>query len=158
MMTTVWVENIATLVYFIGGITCLTGLLFIAFTFLEAIWDKICLWRGVLAVMKMNRELFTKENRDMALKNRTNQTLPGIALISMERRKQLGQWGIEHDLCHQNGELWKTAVLLLDEDMNPEFDAWGLRSKYKGNTEKRLQVAGALIVAEIDRIRMEKTK
>lgn len=86
----------------------------------------------------------------------------GIELIAKERENQKKKWDSNHDAMHDLGELRKVAailccqgtdaVVLSPDDFNSENDVWGLPSKHSENPIKRLQIAGALIAAEIDRM------
>jgi hypothetical protein len=85
----------------------------------------------------------------------------GIELIAEERQKQIAKWGNTeaHDVIHDSFELSRAAAAIsynAPEDINtliyaPDW-AWELRVKYVNDNIKRLQIAGALIAAEIDRI------
>lgn len=83
----------------------------------------------------------------------------GLSLVTAEREAQLLQWPLDHDRRnHAAGELWIQAVLLLDKNIDVNLDPWGLRKKYAGDRIKQLTVAGALIMAEIDRLQVEAAK
>jgi hypothetical protein len=100
----------------------------------------------------------------------------GIELIADERSRQVSQegWTPEHDDEHDAGELIKAAVAYADcnptmkirgeklvlsdqradvviyGDPWPWQHAWDKRNKH--SQIRRLQIAGALIAAEIDRL------
>lgn len=94
----------------------------------------------------------------------------GIELIAAERKRQIEKegWSITHDQEHLNNELAWAAVCYAApaeiralqflpivptarwEDPWPWGEQWDKRGKH--NYLRRLQIAGALIAAEIDRI------
>ena len=91
----------------------------------------------------------------------------GIELIAEERQEQIEKhnWTPEHDDQHTDGALIKMAGILCVNgtdaqvhDNYGEFESgsntWGLENKLSGDKNKihRLEVAGALIAAEIDRL------
>lgn len=85
----------------------------------------------------------------------------GIQLIAAEReRQQLSEgWSPEHDDEHTNAALAKRAAELaaIGTDMETidhgeDRDQWGLVEKHKGDRIRQLEIAGALIAAEIDRL------
>jgi hypothetical protein len=88
--------------------------------------------------------------------------LSGVELIRNERQRQLliEHWTPEHDDTHRSGALAKTAAQLAVDgtdaqvvDSLDEPDAWGLVKKHRGDRIKQLMIAGALIAAEIDRVK-----
>ena len=82
----------------------------------------------------------------------------GIELIAEERQRQIEKWGSTeaHDIIHDNYELSRAASAIsytAPDDVKaliyaPDW-AWDLREKYVDDNIKRLQIAGALIAAEI---------
>lgn len=91
--------------------------------------------------------------------------MSGIQRIAEERKRQLNEkgWSFEHDRGHIHGELATAAAVLalddsashvIDEDGEQLFDVWGMVAKHAGagNYSRRLEIAGALIAAEIDRM------
>lgn len=88
-----------------------------------------------------------------------------IELIAAERNRQLGDYPYDHDDEHAVGELamaaatyaWPTGILPVDSGDLVTVDAlwpWNRRSLHRtlGNREGELVKAGALIVAEIERL------
>lgn len=86
----------------------------------------------------------------------------GAERIAAERERQKGQWPPEHDDRHTLGELAMNAVALAIEGTEAEifhphsgrgeyYDPWGLVERHKNQTIRSLEIAGALIAAEIDR-------
>jgi len=83
----------------------------------------------------------------------------GIELITEERKLQLEKWSGDHDdECHRYAILARYAAVLAvagtdarvsDPDDLATDDPWGLLERYPEHI-KRLQIAGALIAAEID--------
>ena len=90
----------------------------------------------------------------------------GIELISEERHKQIAKWGSTdtHDINHEDFELSRAACAIsykAPDDIQtliyaPDW-AWELRVKYVNDDIKKLQIAGALIAAEIDRLNQLKS-
>jgi len=87
----------------------------------------------------------------------------GIELIADERQEQLSKWSLEHDSTHQYGELAKLAAVLCCSGTDAIIadptgfiehgrDAWGITGKHAEDRIKQLQIAGASIAAEIDRL------
>lgn len=78
---------------------------------------------------------------------------PGVVLIAEERLRQTQQegWTPEHDDLHCTGDLARAAAAyaLNDETLFPWPDWWKQTDDY----ERRLAKAGALIAAELDRLR-----
>lgn len=79
----------------------------------------------------------------------------GVARISAERFSQLTKFGAEHDDRHVCGELIAAALDLLRSasDGTKRLDGgddWDLVTKHQ-DPIRRLEIAGALIAAEIDR-------
>ena len=85
-------------------------------------------------------------------------TLTGVELISLERKKQVEELGrtLEHDIVHNpDGELEQGAYALLadEEDYFPvKWDAEVCKKMVSKSHMDRLIMAGALIAAEIDRL------
>ena len=90
----------------------------------------------------------------------------GAARIAIEREKQRAKWGDAHDDEHNGGMLAGVAAILaarLAEEcdsvsvavyvdgIETREDPWGLAEKHAADPIRRLQIAGALIAAEIDR-------
>ncbi len=77
--------------------------------------------------------------------------MDGLERIAAERLRQIEKgWTPQHDDDHFNGELAEAAGALA---VNREIrDNWGLVYKHRGNRLRQLEIAGALIVAEIDRL------
>ncbi len=85
----------------------------------------------------------------------------GIKIIEAERTNQTKKYTSEHDNQHEEKELVDNAIECLTSykngigDYHPikgVDDKWGLGKKHNSNPLKLLAVAGALIVAEINRI------
>lgn len=96
----------------------------------------------------------------------------GARRIAAERERQVSAegWSAEHDDGHTLGNLavhaaalavWGTDARVVDphgrgsigSDDDDYEDAWGLQAKHSGASEvRRLEIAGALIAAEIDRL------
>lgn len=83
-----------------------------------------------------------------------------LALIAAERDRQINHEGYspEHDADHFHGDLAvhaaELAVVDTDawvEDAAREPDEWGLVAKHKHDRVRCLVIAGALIVAELER-------
>ena len=90
----------------------------------------------------------------------------GVSLIAAERDKQRAKWNDAHDDEHDGGMLAGVAAILaarlaeecdsvpvavyVDGEETRE-DPWGLAEKHAADPIRRLQIAGALIAAEIDR-------
>ena len=79
----------------------------------------------------------------------------GVRRIAGERQRQMEKWSAEHDDSHNCGELAIVAAQLATVNtfavFNPEGeDPWGLIAKHPVRL-RRLEIAGALIAAEIDR-------
>lgn len=93
-----------------------------------------------------------------------------IEMIEDERKRQkdIEGWTLDHDDCHRDGELAMAAACYAAAPTNlylhskaytnkhefielwPWNPSWDKREKH--NTIKRLTIAGALIVAEIERL------
>lgn len=92
----------------------------------------------------------------------------GASRITAERVRQvIGEgWTIEHDDEHTDGSLRVVAATLAVEgtdaivvdpdERGSDQDPWGLISKHAGDEIRRLEIAGALIAAEIDRLLRQK--
>ncbi len=91
----------------------------------------------------------------------------GVERISAERKRQIEKedWTPEHDATHRYGELainaaalavWGTDAKVTNPETENEegepYDLWGLVEKHSANQLRCLEIAGALIAAEIDRI------
>jgi hypothetical protein len=81
--------------------------------------------------------------------------------ILRERNRQITheEWSAEHDDGHRYGALALVAAELAlahtaGSVSHPDYepDAWGLMAKHQ-DTLRRLEIAGALIAAELDRLR-----
>lgn len=91
-------------------------------------------------------------------------TQTSIELIAQEREKQKLKWSEKHDESHRYGELryvaaalcaYGTELSLTDQSefiLEDGTDRWGLCEKHKDSSLDRLVIAGALILAEIDRV------
>jgi len=82
----------------------------------------------------------------------------GIELISEEREEQIKKHGFDssHDKEHMNGELLVVAQCLITNDYSEFPKNWGsfYMEKLMSKTGiEALKIAGALIAAEIDRLR-----
>jgi hypothetical protein len=85
--------------------------------------------------------------------------MSGIERIAAERRRQVEAegWTPEHDDGHRYGHLARAAAELAAEgtDMRTEDpdgpDCWSLIRKHPDRI-RQLEIAGALIAAEIDRL------
>lgn len=86
----------------------------------------------------------------------------GVDRIAAERRRQVIEegWTPAHDDTHRHAMLAIAAGALAvdgtdahlgDCDADAE-DPWGLVSKHRGDRIRQLEIAGALIAAEIDRL------
>lgn len=88
----------------------------------------------------------------------------GAGRIAAERRRQTEAegWDAKHDDEHDDGALAIVAAALavhhtdasvLDPHgiVDGSLDAWGLIAKHRNSTVRCLEIAGALIAAEIDR-------
>ena len=91
----------------------------------------------------------------------------GIERIKAERERQINKegWTTDHDAGHRYGELamnaaalavWGTEAEVIvsetEHELGEKYDPWGLVGKHKGNEIRCLEIAGALIAAEIDRL------
>lgn len=94
---------------------------------------------------------------------------PGVVLVMQERRRQLVEegWYPEHDDAHPRGWLARAAACYAVHDLeadgpfrkiqvlNGDADAWPFGVNWdkrrKHDRIRRLQIAGALIVAELER-------
>lgn len=101
--------------------------------------------------------------------------LTGVEHIAAERQRQIEKegWTAEHDRQHVGGELAMVAALyaapkrLYEQNFNNREDyiafqdpwprSWACRydKREKHSRLRRLEIAGALIAAEIDRISVE---
>ncbi len=92
----------------------------------------------------------------------SKQTYHWMWEILHEREKQLKKWSPEHDAEHQYGSLAKAAACLAVnhtdarvEDpagYSSEEDPWGLIKRYGDDEVRALVIAGALIIAELERM------
>jgi hypothetical protein len=87
--------------------------------------------------------------------------MTAIELVQQERRRQIEKegWSLEHDDEHRYGALAKQAAALAVKhtdavvmDDGEEIDPWGLAEKHRNDSVRSLVIAGALIVAEIERL------
>ena len=88
----------------------------------------------------------------------------GLERIAAERKRQIEElgWTPEHDKEHVGGHLTRAAISYLlmnmayDGKLSKEIYPWGTENWEKAREGKdylrTLEVAGALIVAEIDRV------
>lgn len=81
----------------------------------------------------------------------------GISRIIREREHQLRKWSKKHDATHKKGELAQAASFLAMTNSKrspkgtPQW-AYALRHKYSEDRIRQLEIAGALIAAEIERL------
>ncbi len=83
-----------------------------------------------------------------------------IDLIRAERGRQISKgWTADHDDTHVHGEISVAAADLLlhstDERRTHNYhetDAWGLAERHCKDDVKSLVIAGALVVAELERV------
>jgi hypothetical protein len=83
--------------------------------------------------------------------------MTGIELIAAERRRQIEAegWTPEHDDAHRNNELARAAAAYALPDDYRDCDHWPWNDSWKPTPDDRIRElvkAGALIVAEIDRL------
>lgn len=81
--------------------------------------------------------------------------MSGIDRIRRERERQIQKWGDTHDDSeHQYGELAIAAGHLLNGSNTKNNPGWALRLRKKNERDRlrQLEIAGALVAAEIDRI------
>ena len=90
--------------------------------------------------------------------SRTARAPVGVSRIAAERDRQIAVegWAPEHDDEHDTGELVRAARILLNvlvrpPRCKPTIDMWGLVEKHWKDPLRCLEIAGALIAAEIDR-------
>lgn len=79
----------------------------------------------------------------------------GWERIRDERIRQHEGWTPEHDDGHLRGELALVATELIVSTLGnqPSYtDPWGLIEKHAADPVRRLEIAGALVAAEIDRL------
>lgn len=85
---------------------------------------------------------------------------PALELIADERKRQVNEegWSSEHDDSHRFGDLAVHAAELAVEGTDAKikdelrtFDEWGLVAKHKNDRVRCLVIAGALLVAELER-------
>lgn len=84
--------------------------------------------------------------------------MSAITRIAAERRRQIEQegWTLEHDDMHSKGALATAAAALAGAHLGKVRERWGLVHKHRGNRVRQLIIAGALIVAEIERLERAK--
>ncbi len=101
----------------------------------------------------------------------------GLQQIQAERAKQVEKWSHHHDDEHDGGEIAFNAMMLIVEHLNQTavekatesvevrvggddvwVDQWGLMKRHRDDRIKLLTVAGALVAAEIDRLRREEER
>lgn len=88
-----------------------------------------------------------------------------LRAVAAEREHQDEKWGPGHDDEHSHGELAiaSAAMLLRGTDFAidntdeqvidlPWLEAWGLTDKYGQNEKRRLLIAAAWAVAELERV------
>lgn len=88
----------------------------------------------------------------------------GLIKISVERQKQIKKYTDQHDDNHVDKEIIENAADCLQSYLNgkggyspaPGLDSWGLGRKYNKKPNKLLSIAGALIIAELDRLERKK--
>ena len=90
--------------------------------------------------------------------------MTGAECIAAERRRQVEEcgWDARHDDSHRGGSLAVNAAELAVahtdaqvERPNGDVDPWGLVARVP-DTLRRLEIAGALIAAEIDRLQRQR--
>lgn len=76
-----------------------------------------------------------------------------LADIAVERRRQVDVegWSLEHDDGHDNGEIAEAAAQWASRVQHPLVWSWA-SDKAKHPRRRQLVIAGALIVAEIERL------
>lgn len=83
----------------------------------------------------------------------------GAALALAERLRTLTEWPAEHDDEHRYGEIAIVAAALAVHGTDArvtdphELEHWGLPRKHDHDRIRQLQIAAALLAAEIDRVR-----
>lgn len=85
-----------------------------------------------------------------------HETTDGAAMIAAERRRQIATegWTADHDRQHVSGELVQAALYYADPEAGVLDWPWDNWPKTKGEDRVRdLVKAGALIAAEVDRLR-----
>ena len=95
--------------------------------------------------------------------------MDGISRIARERKRQIEEehWTHRHDEGHTNGALAVNAAALAvngtdahiahpDLDEGEDYDEFGLVKKHAENRIRQLEIAGALLAAEIDRLLWER--
>lgn len=92
--------------------------------------------------------------------------MSGIDRIAAERRRQIEQegWTVEHDATlHSDGVLcfaaaglvlapWQIEIISQVSGCEIDCDPWHLVDKHGANRQRQLEIAGALIAAELDRL------
>lgn len=81
----------------------------------------------------------------------------GAERIAEERRRQVRNWGAEHDDLHTDEQLAEAASFYaIPEQYGPMMELWPWdpqpHKKDEYSRIHQLEVAGALIAAEIDRL------
>lgn len=121
--------------------------------------EKVCIeWSESHAKSLLENKRLCKENEELKC---VVESTHGVQLIANERHKQLSKWTLGHDTDHIREELAIAAIELasLNTEIDvkqfgfSDYDDWGLVQKYRGERIKQLVVAGALIAAEIDRLK-----
>lgn len=113
-----------------------------------------------LAMAELRHRLVTYLRSD----DEQHHEIDGAALIAEERQRQVSEkgWTAEHVDAYDKGELTDQAVALAvrqawtDISRDEAFDIWGLAHAHQNDRVRQLVIAGALIAAEIDRIRRAK--
>lgn len=81
----------------------------------------------------------------------------GVSRILREREHQIRKWSKKHDATHKKGELANAASFLALTNIKHSFKetpqwVYRLRCKYSEDRIRQLEIAGALIAAEIERL------
>lgn len=105
----------------------------------------------------------SQDERIHEIRRDINQMKNGVELISDERADQLRKgWWPGHDDGHQNGELAQVAAIVAAHGTDLQIDGqgedWGIIGKHPNDRIHQLAIAGALIAAEIDRLRRRQEK
>lgn len=122
--------------------------------------DDCELWRMVESFFSRARALW--EEKLVAQTTRAERLAGGVEVIANERDTQKAKgWDSAHDNTHTRFELIENALVCLQAYRNgcfhapPGSDPWGLGKKHHirgGHNPRLLAIAGALIVAEIERV------
>lgn len=78
--------------------------------------------------------------------------MSGVDRIHRERERQKTKWGANHDAVHTDGSLAQAASFLACQSEHKPQWAYSLLHKNKDDRLRQLEIAGALIAAEIDRL------